>query len=660
MEIRKLMDFRNLPIFWKISSLPIMAMGITILGMLLFLLPKVDKMMLAEKKQVPKTAVESAYSIVDYYSNLADSGKMALDEAQDAAKDAIRSIHFGTNDDYVWINDASSVIVHPKHEIEGKSLTDFTDAKGFNVFKASVSLTQQQGEGYITYNWEKAGEKETQEKISYIKLQKKWGWIIGSGVFSKSVTTPLWLSVMGFLATVSAIITALAFLIGGGLIARPIKQFEKRLHELSAGSRDLTRRIEFKAEDELGAFAIDINSIMHNFGEKIDGSLTASTKIVNSVEDLRGIANKTAYGAKKQASQAAQIATAAEEMSQTITTIAHNAAEASETSQDAMRTAAAGQEVTENAINSISHVNTSTVELSQMMGGLNSKAHEIGTIVTSIRDIADQTNLLALNAAIEAARAGEQGRGFAVVADEVRKLAERTSSATGDITGKISSIQNEIEITTKSMDTATSEVEHATGLVREVGSALHSIVEASHRVNAQVTQIAAAVEEQSTASEEVAANIEKTSIISGEIEQHTQEILRSSGAIVDAIDQLRTANAGFRTENSGRVAVALGKADLQNMVSKFEACAAGFFKLEAASLPDYHSSRFGQWYESAKSQFDNRPEFIEIARFSEKFHIAGVNLATQANASNAQGVERSLHEMRSAADAIRMKLTGLA
>src|ERR1700690_79384 len=139
MEIHKLMNFRNLPIFWKISSLPIMAMGITILGMLLFLLPKVDKMMLAEEKQVPKTAVESAYSIVDYYSSLVDNGKMALDEAQDAAKDAIRSIHFGTNGDYVWINNASSVIVHPKHEMEGKPLTDFTDAKGFNVFKASVS-----------------------------------------------------------------------------------------------------------------------------------------------------------------------------------------------------------------------------------------------------------------------------------------------------------------------------------------------------------------------------------------------------------------------------------------------------------------------------------------------------------------------------------------
>ena len=114
------------------------------------------------------------------------------------------------------------------------------------------------------------------------------------------------------------------------------------------------------------------------------------------------------------------------------------------------------------------------------------------------------------------------------------------------------------------------------------------------------------------------------------------------GAIVDAMDQLRTANAGFRTESSGKVAVELGKADLQNMVSKFEACAAGYFKLDVSPLPDYRSSRFGQWYESAKSQFDNGSEFIELARLSERFHAAGSNLVTQVNASNTQGVEKSL------------------
>ncbi|HMK55850.1 MAG TPA: methyl-accepting chemotaxis protein [Dissulfurispiraceae bacterium] len=660
MNIRKFMNFRNLPIFWKISSLPIMAMGITILGMLFFLLPKVDRMILSEKQAVPKTAVETAYGIVEYYSSLADSGKMAQDKAQEAAKDAVRAMHFGSSDDYVWINDASSVIVHPKAEIEGRPLSEFSDAKGFNVFQEATSLTQKQGEGFITYLWKKAGEAEPQEKISFVKMQKKWGWVIGSGIYKKSATLHLWITSMVFLAAVSALITALAFLIGGGLIARPVKQFEQRLHELAAGSGDLTKRIEFSAQDELGAFARDINSIVHNFGEKVDGTLAASTNIVNSVEDLRGIANRTASGAKTQASQASQIAASAEEMSQTITTIAHNASEASQTSQEAMKTATAGQEITENAISSISHVNTSTVELSQMMASLTEKAQEIGTIVTAIKDIADQTNLLALNAAIEAARAGEQGRGFAVVADEVRKLAERTSSATEDITGKISSIQNEIAMTTRSMDTATGEVENATGLVREVGNALQQIVEASHKVNSQVTQIATAVEEQSSASEEVAMNIEKTSIISGEIEQHTQEILRGSGVIVDAIDQLRIASAGFRTGKSGSVAVELGRADLKNMVSKFEACAAGSFRLAASSLPDYRSSRFGLWYESARSQFAGKPAFADVERLSERFHAAGAGVVTQVNASDTQGVEKALQEMRLAAEAISRKLTELA
>jgi len=660
LTIRNLLNFRNLPIFWKISSLPIMAMGITILGMLFFLLPKVDRMIISEKQEVPKTAVEAAMGIVEYYSNLSDSGKMAQDKAQESAKNAVRAMHFESNDDYVWINDASTVIVHPKAEIEGRPVSEFTDAKGFNVFQQATSLTQKQGEGYVSYQWKKSGESEPQEKISFVKMQKKWGWVIGSGIYKKSATLHLWITAMMFLAAVSALITALAFLIGGGLIARPVKQFEQRLHELAAGSGDLTKRIEFKAEDELGAFAKDINSIVHNFGEKVDGTLSASKNIVNSVEDLRNIANKTAGGAKTQAAQASQIAASAEEMSQTITTIAHNASEASQTSQVAMSTATSGQVITENAISSISKVNTSTVELSQMMASLTEKAQEIGTIVTAIKDIADQTNLLALNAAIEAARAGEQGRGFAVVADEVRKLAERTSNATEDITHKISSIQNEIAVTTRSMDTATNEVEHATGLVREVGNALQQIVDASEKVNAQVTQIAAAVEEQSSASEEVAMNIEKTSIISSEIEKHTEEILRSSGVIVDAIDQLRAANAGFRTGKSGSVATELGKADIKNMVSKFEACAAGTFKLSASSLPDYRSSRFGQWCDSARSQFSDSPAFVELERLSERFHAAGAGVVAQVNAANTHGIEKSLQEMHSAADAIIRKLSELA
>ena len=384
--------------------------------------------------------------------------------------------------------------------------------------------------------------------------------------------------------------------------------------------------------------------MIQSFGNTITALLTAANGVVQSVDVLKSRATKTLEGARNQSTQASQIATAAEEMSQTITDISKNAADAADASTEAKDTAEAGQEVTDTAIDKVNVVYTSTSELAKRIENLNKKVGEIGEIVTVITGIADQTNLLALNAAIEAARAGEQGRGFAVVADEVRKLAERTIKATSEISGKIAAVQSESDETSKFMTGSSREVTRAKEFIANVGGSLKAVVGTVQKVNDQIARIAVAVEEQSSASDDIAKNIEKTSTVAQGMEKMSADVMHEITGLIRIAEELRNSTAGFRTKGSALMILDLAKTDHRIFVDKIGSCLNNELALDPSKLADHRSCRFGKWYQTeGREKCGNLGSFKAIDEPHAKIHamakeaVAAHNAGDKARAAKMYG-----------------------
>lgn len=545
----KVFRFRDWNVSAKIMSISVISIIIILIGVFVFLMPFIEQKLMEEKRLTTKYLVEITDTLLGEYESRVQKGELTPEDARKRAALRIKSMRYGDGDYYFIIDNHPKMIMHPiKPELDGKDLSDSKDPKGKQLFVEMVKVSKDKGAGFVDYLWPKPGQKDPVLKVSYVKVFKPWGWIVGTGVYVDDVEAVLsklrWTIIFAsFVITI--LMLGIAFLVGK-IIVSPLRQANEAIRQIAEGGGDLTKRLDVKSKDEIGKVAENVNKMIDAYGDMIKNIISSSNKVVLTVDSLKEGATKSAEGAKNQASQASHIAAAAEEMTQTITDIAKNASVASETSEKAMETATKGKEVADGAVSSVGRVHTSTVELASMIDKLNNRANEIGDIVTVIKDIADQTNLLALNAAIEAARAGEQGRGFAVVADEVRKLAERTIKATAEISGKISAVQTESEQTMKSMGDASSEVTKATEYIRQVGEFLNYIVEKVHKVRDQITQIATAVDEQSAASEEVANNIERTSAISREMEAMSEDVMNEVHGLLQIAEELRSSTSGFK------------------------------------------------------------------------------------------------------------------
>ncbi len=339
-----------------------------------------------------------------------------------------------------------------------------------------------------------------------------------------------------FMIIISSVMTLIVLTVIWRVIKKsataPIAGLVSLMGDIAHG--DLTQKIDVTSEDEIGELSENANKMVDDINNTLSQVLATTKMVTSSANELSKDSAQIVDGAKSQSDKSTNVATAMEEMSATVTEIAKNSGEAANASKEARDMAVKGGDVVKKTLDGMGRIASSVERSANTIKVLEKSSAQIGEIVKVIDDIADQTNLLALNAAIEAARAGEQGRGFAVVADEVRKLAEKTSKATKEIADMIKGIQVDTKNAVSAMDEGTKEGKAGVSLAIEAGTALDKIVETVKKVSDMIAQIATAAEEQSATTEEITRNIGSIA----EVSKDTMTKAEASSSVTEEMKKL--------------------------------------------------------------------------------------------------------------------------
>ncbi len=309
---------------------------------------------------------------------------------------------------------------------------------------------------------------------------------------------------------------------------------------------DLTAHLQLETRDELGEVAAHFNSIASGFSDLVRGIVDATTMLAGSAEEVASVARESALNVDKQRSETSMVATAVNEMNATVKEVAAHASHAAEAATEADQESKSGKQVVEHAKDEIAHLSQNIENASHVIEQVEKNTESIGAVLDVIKGIAEQTNLLALNAAIEAARAGEQGRGFAVVADEVRTLANRTQQSTEEIEKTIDQLQSEAARAVETMQQSREQAKTSADKAQAAAKSLEQITVAVETISQMNIQIAGAAEEQSSVADEINKNVTSISEISEQTATGAEQTTHSSAELAKLAAELQTLISHFK------------------------------------------------------------------------------------------------------------------
>lgn len=349
---------------------------------------------------------------------------------------------------------------------------------------------------------------------------------------------------VGVISIISS--TLIAFFLSGSITRRlgAVMNYSTKI-----ANRDLSMPdLEMKSKDEIGKLAVTVNDMKNAIKEVISEVSVSTQAVASSSTELAASAEEMASGLGTQQQQTQQVAAAVEELSQSVSEVAAKSSDATTASGESQRLAEEGGGIVSNTVEEMEGIAREVQSSADTINKLGEKSQTIGEIIAVINDIADQTNLLALNAAIEAARAGEHGRGFAVVADEVRKLAERTTEATEEVSLSIRGIQSETKTAVELIESGSNRVGRGVELASQAGVSLKSIVSGSQGVQGMVQDIAAAASEQTAAADEIARAVEGISSVTIQSSEGAAQASEAAGDLARQAEQLQELVGRFKLD----------------------------------------------------------------------------------------------------------------
>lgn len=510
-----------------------------IIGLQLSAANKLKETMVSERYVKATNLVETLESQINAIMREFDLTEVAR---QEKAKALLNSTRYDQSGYFFLFDLRGDMVAHPiKPELNNQSMTQHDKDFISRAFTLFVNTAQSQGQGFVAYNWPKPGSTEQEEKISYIKKLKHFDWALGTGIYLTDVEEQYQQTLIVLLVETLVYVTLLLVL--SGLVARNIiKPLNKLTHTLEniAQNKDLTIQLKSNGKDELSVMAQAFNHMTADFRTVLDSINGNTCALASSAEELACVTNQIQQGIAQQ--------NADTEMAQRqISAIEHTAKEVFNQTHVALEKVEHTSSLTAQGLKHLKDTVFSIEQIAQRVdsaalaaANLQQSSSQIEMVLEVIHKITEQTNLLALNAAIEAARAGEQGRGFAVVADEVRTLAMRTQQSTHDIQAIISDIQKGVQATVEDMTSCKKATEIGKTLSENCNTALFEIDKAVISISQINQQIAHASAAQSNAITDVVQGMLGIASVAEQTETGARHTQASSHQLSEMSCELNT------------------------------------------------------------------------------------------------------------------------